>query len=345
VSHRIPENAKKLVEDAANLIERKNYSEALNCLNQATELFPDYHDALILIARAYYLMNKWEESLGILRKILETFESFVLINKYHPIKIEENLASIWHILGLIYFNGFKNFSYALYCLKNSFDVKQDTSTKNDIEKCLQVNPKLQPEEPVDLKTSIMILNEVQESISRFEKDLLEYITPYDKVSIEKMAEHFFPAPFPYRYYLVNKIRTNMGLDPLSWFKFEEFENKLDLEIELANVETAIDSIKATLKKLIEQKSIHGKIVSDPEENGSYFSREEEEKVVKWKFLHDSLLEIEEFFEDCFPILFYLPPIVGRRIDEIITEAKRYNFDLLVKKGEDLRNYFLKREEI
>ena len=200
--------------------------------------------------------------------------------------------------------------------------------------------KLQPEEPVDLKTSLLKLNEVQDIITQFERDLIECIKPYDKVSIEKIAEHFFPAPFPYRYYFINRIRISLGLDPLLWFKFETIVNKSDLEVELAKtaqiVESAIESIKANLKKLIQQKKIHGKIVSNPDEFGSYFIKmEEEKKEIKWKALKDNLLEIEEFL----PIVFYIPPSVIRRIDEIIAEAKRFNFDLLVKKVESLKNDF------
>jgi len=130
---------------------------------------------------------------------------------------------------------------------------------------------------------------------------------------------------------------------LLWFKFETIENKSDLEVELAKtaqiVESAIESIKANLKKLIQQKKIHGKIVSNPDEFGSYFIKMEEE--IKWKALKDNLLEIEEFFEEFFPIVFYIPPSVIRRIDEIIAEAKRFNFDLLVKKAENLKNDFYK----
>ncbi len=338
-----PKKAKKLVDEAVNLIEIKNYADALSNLKQAIEVFPNYYDALILIGRIYYFMNKWGESLEAWKKILETFDSFVIINKYHPEKIIKNLASIWHTLGLIYFNGFKNYSCALYCLKKSYDFMQDNSSKNDIDKCLRVNPKLQPEEPVDLKTSLLKLNEVQEIITQFERDLIECIKPYDKVSIEKIAEQFFPAPFPYRYYFINRIRISLGLDPLLWFKFETIENKSDLEVELAKtaqiVESAIESIKANLKKLIQQKKIHGKIVSNPDEFGSYFIKMEEE--IKWKALKDNLLEIEEFFEEFFPIVFYIPPSVIRRIDEIIAEAKRFNFDLLVKKAENLKNDFYK----
>ena len=118
-----------------------------------------------------------------------------------------------------------------------------------------------------------------------------------------------------------------------------------MEVELAKlvqiVESAIESIKANLKKLIQQKKIHGKIVSNPDEFGSYFIKMEEEKEIKWKALKDNLLEIEEFFEEFFPIVFYIPPSVIRRIDEIIAEAKRFNFDLLVKKAENLKNDFYK----
>ena len=204
---------------------------------------------------------------------------------------------------------------------------------------------------IDLKTSLLKLklSEVQQIINRFERDLIEYIKPYDKVSIEKIAEHFFPAPFPYRYYFINRIRISMGFDPLLWCKFEKIENKSDLEVKLAKtaqiVEIAIETIKANLKKLIQQKIIHGKIVSNPDEFGSYFIKMEEEKEFKQKALKDSLLEIEEFFEEYYPIVFYIPPSFIKRIDEIIAEAKRYNFDLLLKKAENLKNCFLKRKEI
>ena len=141
----------------------------------------------------------------------------------------------------------------------------------------------------------------------------------------------------------------MGFDPLLWCKFEKIENKSDLEVKLAKtaqiVESAIETIKANLKKLIQQKIIHGKIVSNPDEFGSYFIKMEEEKEFKQKALKDSLLEIEEFFEEYYPIVFYIPPLFIKRIDEIIAEAKRYNFDLLLKKAENLKNCFLKRKEI
>jgi len=141
----------------------------------------------------------------------------------------------------------------------------------------------------------------------------------------------------------------MGFDPLLWCKFEKIENKSDLEVKLAKtvqiVESAIETIKANLKKLIQQKIIHGKIISNPDEFGSYFIKMEEEKEFKQKALKDSLLEIEEFFEEYYPIVFYIPPSLIKRIDEIIAEAKRYNFDLLLKKAENLKNYFLKRKEI
>ena len=68
-------------------------------------------------------------------------------------------------------------------------------------------------------------------------------------------------------------------------------------------------------------------------------------MFKQKALKDSLLEIEEFFEEYYPIVFYIPPSISRRIDEIIAEAKRYNFDFLLKKAENLKNFFLKRKEI
>ena len=127
----------------------------------------------------------------------------------------------------------------------------------------------------------------------------------------------------------------MGFDPLLWCKFEKIENKSDLEVKLAKtaqiVESAIETIKANLKKLIQQKIIHGKIVSNPDEFGSYFIKMEEEKEFKQKALKDSLLEIEEFFEESYPIVFYIPPSFIKRIDEIIAEAKRYNFDLLGNK--------------
>jgi len=139
----------------------------------------------------------------------------------------------------------------------------------------------------------------------------------------------------------------MGLDPLLWYKFEKLENKSDLEVKLAKtvqiVESAIETIKANLKKLIEQKIIHGKIVANPDEFGSYFIKMEEEKEFKQKALKDSLLEIEEFFEEYYPIVFYMPPSFIKRIDEIIAEAKKYNFDLLLKKAENLKNHFFKEK--
>ena len=203
---------------------------------------------------------------------------------------------------------------------------------------------------IDLKTSLLKLSEVQQIINRFERDLIEYIKPYDKVSIEKIAEHFFPAPFPYRYYFINRIRICMGFDPLLWCKFEKIENKSDLEVKLAKtvqiVESAIETIKANLKKLIQQKIIHGKIVPNPDEFGSYyfnFIKMEEEKEFKQKSLKDSLSEIEEFFEEYYPIVFGIPPSFIKRIDEIIAEAKRYNFDLLLKKAENLKNVFFKEK--
>jgi len=139
----------------------------------------------------------------------------------------------------------------------------------------------------------------------------------------------------------------MGFDPLLWCKFENIENKSDLEVKLAKtaqiVESAIETIKANLKKLIEQKIIHGKIVANPDEFGSYFIKMEEEKEFKQKALKDSLLEIEEFFEEYYPIVFYMPPSFIKRIDEIIAEAKKYNFDLLLKKAENLKNHFFKEK--
>jgi len=139
----------------------------------------------------------------------------------------------------------------------------------------------------------------------------------------------------------------MGFDPLLWCKFEKIENKADLEVKLAKttqiVESAIETIKANLKKLIEQKIIHGKIVANPDEFGSYFIKMEEEKEFKQKALKDSLLEIEEFFEEYYPIVFYIPPSFIKRIDEIIAEAKRYNFDFLLKKAENLKINFFKEK--
>ena len=90
----------------------------------------------------------------------------------------------------------------------------------------------------------------------------------------------------------------MGFDPLLWCKFEKIENKSDLEVKLAKtaqiVESAIETIKANLKKLIQQKIIHGKIVSNPDEFGSYFIKMEEEKEFKQKALKDSLSKGREF---------------------------------------------------
>ena len=54
-------------------------------------------------------MHKWDESIEAWKKILETFDNFVMINKYNPEKITENLASIWHTLGLVYFKGLKKY--------------------------------------------------------------------------------------------------------------------------------------------------------------------------------------------------------------------------------------------
>ena len=89
-----------------------------------------------------------------------------------------------------------------------------------------------------------------------------------------------------------------------------------------------------------------KIVPNPDEFGAYyfkFIKMEEEKKFKQKALKDSLLEIEEFFEEYYPIVFYIPPSFIKRIDEIIAEAKRYNFDLLLKKAENLKNDFFKEK--
>jgi len=62
-----------------------------------------------------------------------------------------------------------------------------------------------------------------------------------------------------------------------------------------------------------------------------------------RFFEEELLEIEEFFEESYPIIFYIPPSFAKRLDEIIAEAKRFNFDLLAKKAEDLKNEFFKRK--
>jgi hypothetical protein len=81
----------------------------------------------------------------------------------------------------------------------------------------------------------------------------------NKVSIEKLAEHFFPAPLPYRYYFISKIRKNMGFDPLSWNILEKRENKSDLKAKLAQTaqiaHNGIESIKISLESLIKKKNL------------------------------------------------------------------------------------------
>jgi hypothetical protein len=141
----------------------------------------------------------------------------------------------------------------------------------------------------------------------------------------------------------------LGFDPLLWSKFENIEDKSELKADLAKttqiVETAVESITANLMNLIQQKIIHGKIVSNPDKFGSYFIKMEEEKVSKRKTLTNCLLEIEEFFEESYPIVFYIPPLFAKRIDEIIAEAKKYNFNILVEKAENLKNHFFKENRI
>lgn len=169
----------------------------------------------------------------------------------------------------------------------------------------------------------------------------------NKVSIEKLAEHFFPAPLPYRYYFISRIREKIGFDPLSWDKFEKIENKSDLEAKLAEtaqiVDDGIESIKVSLESLIQQKKIHGKIESNPDGSGSFFIKGKDESQIQ-KFLAENLLDIKKFLTEFYPeIVFYLPPSINTKIDEIITEAQRYNIESIVKEAENLKKEFFKEE--
>jgi len=141
----------------------------------------------------------------------------------------------------------------------------------------------------------------------------------------------------------------MGFDPSLWFKFEEIENKSDLEQKLDKtaqiVEAAVESITTNLRKLIQQRKIYGKIETNQDKLGYYFVKGRDEKETQNVF-KDRLLEIETFLKEFSSIVFYIPPTVIGRIDEIIAEAKRYNFDLLVKKAEDLKNdFFIEKKNL
>ncbi|MFX0005007.1 MAG: hypothetical protein ACFE9J_16190 [Candidatus Hermodarchaeota archaeon] len=167
----------------------------------------------------------------------------------------------------------------------------------------------------------------------------------NKVSIEKLAEHFFPAPLPYRYYFISKIRKNLGFDPLSWDIFEKIENKSDLEAKLTQTvqiaHDGIESIKVSLESLIKQKKIYGKIESNPDGSGSYFIKGKDENQIQ-KILQENLLDIKKFLKEFYPeIVFYIPPSINRKIDEIIAEAQRYNIELIVREAEDLKKEFFK----
>jgi hypothetical protein len=55
-----------------------------------------------------------------------------------------------------------------------------------------------------------------------------------------------------------------------------------------------------------------------------------------------LLDIKKFLKEFYPeIVFYIPPSINRRIDEIIAEAQRYNIKLIVREAEDLKKKFFK----
>ena len=167
------------------------------------------------------------------------------------------------------------------------------------------------------------------------------------VSIEKLAEHFFPAPLPYRDYIISKIRKDMGFDPLSWYKFKNIKNKSDLEAKLTEtaqiVERGIESVKASLERLIQQKKIYGKIESKPDGSGFYFIKGKDEKQVQ-KVLEEDLSEIKRFLTDLYPeVVFSIPPTINKMIDKIIAKAEFYNLGSLVKEAEDLKKDLLKRE--
>ena len=137
----------------------------------------------------------------------------------------------------------------------------------------------------------------------------------------------------------------MGFDPLSWCRFKEFEDKSELALKFAEtaqiVEHAVDSVKASLLNLIHQKLIFGKIESNPDGLGSYFIKEKEERTIQ-EGLKENLLGIEKFLKEFYPkVVFYRPPSIITRIDEIIVKAKNLNLDSLVKEAEDLKNEFFK----
>ena len=43
-----------------------------------------------------------------------------------------------------------------------------------------------------------------------QKELIDYINRYDKVSLPQVAEFFFPAPLPYRNYFISSSRGSFG---------------------------------------------------------------------------------------------------------------------------------------
>ena len=167
-----------------------------------------------------------------------------------------------------------------------------------------------------------------------QKDLIDYVNTFDKVSIEKIAEHFFPAPLSYTNYFISRRQTSMG------FTTEKFAKTAQI------VESAIETIKGNLKKLIQQNILEGKIKPSLHGFGSYFINEfkirekrkrEELKENKEKgILKDKLIKIEELFQkEKFSV-------VNRKIDDIIKDAKRHHFDQLVNKAEDLRKDFINK---
>ena len=135
---------------------------------------------------------------------------------------------------------------------------------------------------------------------QFERELIEYLENFEKVSIEKVAEHFFPAPLPYRYYFVSKIRKRMGFDPLSWDKFDKINDKSELETKFAETaqiaEKAIDSVKTSLESLIQQRKIYGWIESKLDGTGPYFIKGKNEIQIQ-KDLHEDLLDIKRFLNE------------------------------------------------
>lgn len=243
--------AKRLLDKALKLHNKDKNEKALELNLEALRIFPNFFKGWIVIGNIYEKLGNQQKFIESYLNAIGTFDAHTKATRMSLDTKRRNYAILWSAVGIQYFN-LNKYSNSLYCFEKAMELDGDHLPEYHIEKYnyLKNNKEIKSEISDEIKKILPDVGKIQSEFKNFEEKLIDFIAPYQKVTIDTIAEHFFPAPVSYQDYWRNKTKMEMAMRQ-GW-------TPEPLYIKTANtVEQGTNTIKNSINRLIEGKKIPG----------------------------------------------------------------------------------------